>query len=196
MAYPPVDVDFYTPGDLTRRESYLVVSAFAPYKRIDLAIKTFNKLGKPLVIAGSGEDSARLKAMAGPQTVFEGAVSGERLRELYRNARALIFPGVEDFGITPVEAMACGAPVIAYGKGGALETVIPLRDELAPTPTGVYFDTQTVEGLAGAVKRFEENEQKFDPASLRKNALKFAKPVFKQKMRETIDDFLSTRHQA
>lgn len=194
VVYPPVDVDFYTPDKDAPREKYLIVSAFAPYKRIDLAVEAFNKIGKPLHIVGSGEDEARLRAMAGPSVTFETRVSGERLRELYRNARALVFPGEEDFGIIPVEAMACGTPVIAYGRGGALETVIPLRDEFSHgAATGVFFDQQKPGALAAAVERFEANEGQFFPKAARHNAEKFAASVFREKMEKEIDGFLAGR---
>jgi len=192
VVYPPVDVDFYGQASSGRRDRYLVVSAFAPYKKIDLAIKVFNERGERLLIVGDGEDRARLKAMAGPTIEFEKPVSRERLRELYSNARALIYPGEEDFGIIPVEAMACSTPVIAYGKGGALETVIPLRDSFTESPTGVYFDRQTTDCLNNAIDKFENNLDRFKKEeTLRGHAEKFSAKLFEERMEKVINDFLS-----
>lgn len=187
VIYPPVDVDFYTPGGEVGKEGYVVISAFAPYKRVDLAVEAFNRMGKELHIVGGGEDDGRLRGMAGPSITFEGGASRERLRELYRKSSALIFPGEEDFGIVPVEAMACGTPVIAYGKGGATETVIPLG---AQNPTGVFFENQTVEGLMEAVRRFEAERSVFHPDALRKNAERFSKAVFVDRMATAVKNFL------
>lgn len=186
VIYPPVDVDFYTPGDGVK-EGYVIVSAFAPYKRVDLAVEAFNAMGRPLHIVGGGEDDGRLRAIAGPSITFESGASRERLRELYRKSSALIFPGEEDFGIVPVEAMACGTPVIAYGKGGAVETIIPLGDK---NPTGLFFENQTVEGLIEAVRRFEAERNVFHPEVLRKNAERFSKQVFVERIRLAVADFL------
>src|SRR6202035_2258067 len=124
-----------------------------PYKRLDLAIMACNRLGRQLVIIGTGQDEGRLRALAGPGVRFLGWQPDTVIRDHLRRARALLFPGEEDFGIVPVEAQACGAPVIAFGRGGVTETVLPLggrRD-----PTGVWFDEQTVESLVGALRHFE-----------------------------------------
>jgi glycosyltransferase involved in cell wall biosynthesis len=190
VIYPPVDVDFYTPGAEDEKEGYIVVSAFAPYKRVDLAVEAFNKMGKPLHIVGGGEDDGRLKRAAGPSITFESGAARERLRELYRKSSALIFPGEEDFGIVPVEAMACGTPVIAYGKGGATETVIPLGGD--KNPTGLFFEQQTVEGLIEAVRRFETERSVFNTAALRENAERFSKAVFVERISTAVREFLET----
>jgi len=186
VVHPPVDVEYFTPGEGDVKDDYLVVSAFAPYKRVDIAIELFNERQAPLVIVGSGEDEKRLRGMAGPTIKFEGSVSRERLRELYRNSKALIYPGEEDFGIIPVEAMACGTPVIAYGKGGATETVLPLMDEATKHPTGVFFDTQEASALAEAIDRFEASSGKFCPNSTRLRAECFTKDIFLEKMWEAV----------
>lgn len=123
VLHPPVDTHFFTPGTTGPGAYFLVVSALVPYKRLETAIRAAALLGVPLTIVGTGPDAERLRALAGPDVTFLGHVSPEALRELYRGARATLLPGEEDFGITPVEALACGRPVIALARGGALETV-------------------------------------------------------------------------
>ncbi len=173
VIYPPVDTEFFTPSSIGEHTSshYLAVSALVPYKRIDLAIDAFNRLGHPLVVAGTGPDLARLKKRAASNIDFVGFVSNEVLRDLYRHCRALIVPGREDFGLTSLEAQACGRPVIAYAAGGSLESV-------AESETGVLFDCQTVAGLIDGVKRFEEI--RFHPERLRLNAERFSRGKFRQ----------------
>jgi len=173
VIHPPVDCSyFHSVGK--PHDYYLVASAFAPYKRIDLAIETFNELRKPLKVIGSGQDEDRLRGMAGPNIEFLGAVSDEELRQAYSGCRTFIFPPEEDFGIMPIEAMACGRPVIAYGVGGALETVTE--------ETGVFFPEQTVPALKSAIEEFEHRESEFRPETARAQALKFDRPVFKRKV--------------
>jgi glycosyltransferase involved in cell wall biosynthesis len=171
VIYPPVDTDFYTPDPaVPREEYYLVISAFAPYKRVDLAIGACNRLGRRLVVIGSGQDADRLKSLAGPMVAFLGWRPDEELRDHLRRCRALLFPGEEDFGIVPVEANACGAPVVAYARGGATETVIPLdRDDA----TGEWFEEQTVDSLVAAMERLEREQVRLDPEAARRQALKF-----------------------
>ncbi|MBI4667365.1 MAG: glycosyltransferase [Nitrospinae bacterium] len=190
VIYPPVDVEFYTPGNGERGGEYLMVSAFAPYKRVDLAIEAFNANRKPLRIVGSGEDGARLRKMAGPNIVFESGASRERLRELYRAAKALVYPGEEDFGIIPVEAMACGAPVVAYGRGGQAETVTPLDNPDGRNPTGVFFLEQTVDGLEEALETFEEEFSSFIAGACRKSSERFSSLEFKNSFMDAIKDFM------
>ena len=165
VIYPPADTDFYTPADVPHDDFYLVVSALAPYKRFDLAIAACEKLGRRLVVIGSGQEAKKLKALAGANTTFLGWQPDEVIRDHYRRCRAVLFPAEEDFGIVPVEAQACGAAVVAFGKGGATETV---RDGL----TGVFFSEQSVESLTEAIERFERGS--FDPTACRANAEPFA----------------------
>lgn len=197
VIYPPVDTERFGVGE-GPGEFYLVVSAFAPYKRIDLAVRACNVLRRPLKIVGAGQNERKLRALAGPTVEFLGRGSDEEVADLYRRCRALLFPGVEDFGITPLEAMASGRPVIAYAKGGALETVVPLNPpshavgghpvKLDGTaagnqgPTGVFFCDQSVEALIGAMELYEANVHQFEPKGLRDRALAFDREVFRLKM--------------
>jgi glycosyltransferase involved in cell wall biosynthesis len=171
VIYPPVDTDFYYPAPVERSDYYLAVSAFAPYKRLDLAIAACARLRRPLVIIGTGQDESRLRALAGPHIHFLGWRPDAEIRDHLRRCRALLFPGEEDFGIVPLEAQACGTAVIAFGRGGATETVIPPggRQE----PTGLWFEEQSVECLAGAMERFEQSAGCFDPAAARRQAQGF-----------------------
>jgi glycosyltransferase involved in cell wall biosynthesis len=166
-----VDIDFYTPAAIPRDDYYLIVSALAPYKRFDLAVEACSRLSKKLVVIGSGQDAGRLKALAGSTVSFLGWQPDGVVRDHLRRCRALLFPGEEDFGIVPVEAQACGAPVIALGRGGAAETVRPLG--AASEPTGVFFEEQSAEAVVEAIERFERAAGEFDPRAARRNALPF-----------------------
>lgn len=203
VIYPPVDTGRFHIAGRTD-DYYLVAGAFAPYKRVDLAIEAFNRLRRRLVIVGDGQEGGRLRRLAGPTIEFLGRRSDREVADLLSRCRALVFPGEEDFGILPVEAMASGRPVIAYGKGGVTETVIPLnrstfnvqRSEsqhafsLQPsafspepcTPTGVFFYEQTVEELIRAIDFFERSSDRFDPEALRTHALIFDRSNFEKRM--------------
>ena len=179
VIHPPVDTSRFQVS--SHDDGYfLIVSALVPYKRIDLAIQAVNEAGDPLVIAGSGPEDQRLRRIAGPTVKFVGWQPDDRVRDLYARCRALIFPGEEDFGIVPVEAMASGKPVIAFGKGGACETV----HETGSVKTGILFKEQTVDSLIDATERFKEST--FDPDSLHEFALKFDRENFKRQMKEYI----------
>lgn len=173
VIYPPVDTDFFTPTAFPRPgDYYLAVSSLEPYKRVDLTVDAFAGGRRRLVIAGKGTLSAQIRKRARPPVEFVGDVSDERLRELYRGCRALIFPGREDFGIVPVEAQACGLPVICFAQGGAAETVIDGQ-------TGVHFHEQTTEALIAAVARSEGLA--WDGAAIRANSLRFSRQEFRQR---------------
>lgn len=159
---------------------YLIVARFVYYKRIDLAIEACNKLGKKLVIVGKGGEEKNLRKIAGPTIEFKGFVSDEELEELYLNAKAFFFPGDEDFGITPVEAQSAGLPVLAYGKGGALETVIDGK-------TGLFFSEQTADSLAKCIKEFEEKGVSYTKKQIREHSLQFSTERFLKEFKEYVD---------
>jgi glycosyltransferase involved in cell wall biosynthesis len=170
VLYPPVDVSKFHIAD-TPHEYYLMVGRLVTYKKFDIAIQAFNKLGKQLKIVGTGVDEKRLRRMAALNIEFLGAVDDQRLADLYTHAQAIIFPQEEDFGIVPLEAMASGRPVIAYRGGGAVETVVE-------NETGIFFDEQTPESLIAALSRFDPTL--FHPAVCRARAGTFDIPVFKE----------------
>jgi glycosyltransferase involved in cell wall biosynthesis len=176
---PPVDTNFYCPAGVPREDYYLILSAFAPYKRLDLAIKACRKLGRKLVVIGSGQDEKKLRGLADERIRFLGWQPDEVLRDHLRRCQALLFPGEEDFGIVPVEAQACGTPVIAYGRGGATETVVPLPKANA---TGMWFEEQTVDCLAAALEQFEKEREAFDARHLRAHALRFRTERFEEEL--------------
>ena len=183
IIYPPVDTSRFAPQG--RSDDYfLIVGRLVPYRRIDVLVEAFNKMQKPLVIAGSGRDRERLEAMAGPTIEFLGRVPDEELPDLMARCRAFMWPGEEDFGISPIQAMAAGRPVIAYAAGGALETVIPGQ-------TGVLFDAQTAESIIAAVEQFAE--QSFDPGAISAFAARFDSAEFKRKMQRFIEEKLDQR---
>jgi glycosyltransferase involved in cell wall biosynthesis len=188
VIYPPVDTDFYTPSNDPREDFYLVVSALAPYKRFDLAIDACTKLGKKLIVIGSGQHAAKLKATAGANVSFLGWQPDEVIRDHLRRAKALLFPGEEDFGIVPLEAQACGCPVIGFARGGLTETVRPLGN--ANEPTGVFFTEQTVEAVCEAIERFERAADRFDPRAARRQAVLFRKERFESELFAYLDGVL------
>jgi glycosyltransferase involved in cell wall biosynthesis len=191
VIYPPVDTDFYTPAPGPREDYYLVVSAFAPYKRIDLAVEACRLLRRPLVIIGSGQDEKRLRHLAGPQVQFLGWQSDETIRDHMRRCKALLFPGEEDFGIVPVEAQACGAPVIALGRGGAAETVVT-----GPDATGVLFEVQSTACLIEAINSFERDASTFSPTAARRNALRFEKRRFADEFFGLVNEIVDRKNSA
>jgi len=174
---PPVDTEQFTLSP-TSGDYYLTVARLAPYRRIDLIVDAFRELGLPVKIVGIGRDEARLKARATPNIEFLGRVDDETLADLYANCRGYLFPGEEDFGIAPVEAQAVGKPVVAYGAGGSLDTVIDGE-------TGVLFPHQTARDLADAVRRLET--MWFDPARIRQNAERFSVSVFRERFTSFVE---------
>jgi glycosyltransferase involved in cell wall biosynthesis len=178
---PPVDTSFYTPNpahagsaatpDAVAGRYFLVVSALVPYKRIELAIEASRKVNVPLKIVGEGTELERLRSLAGPDVEFLGRRTDEEVRELYRGALAVLLPGEEDFGIVPVEAQACGRPVVALGLGGALETVVD-------GVTGVLVPDARPASWADALDRVAGNPEAFDAQTIRANALRFSREQF------------------
>lgn len=178
VIYPPVSLNNFVFSE-QKEDFYLVVSELVPYKRIDLAVEAFSRNGKRLVVIGEGSERKSLEEMAASNVEFLGRQPLSMLRESYSKCRAFIFPGIEDFGITPLEAQASGSPVIAYGEGGALETVIDGK-------TGLFFEKQTVEALIAAVDALEK--KKLNSLDMRKNAERFSQDRFCREIKAFLHD--------
>jgi glycosyltransferase involved in cell wall biosynthesis len=189
VIHPPVDTHLFSPASLTG-DYYLAGGRLVPYKRLDLVIQVFNRLGYPLKIFGDGPEAWRLRAIAKPNIELLGRISDEYKAVLLRQARAFIHPQLEDFGITPVETMASGRPVIAYGAGGATETIIPGE-------TGLFFTEQTWESLLDALLRF--NHAAWDSAKIQSHAERFSLTNFKNSLRQYVthryEEFKQGLHQ-
>ncbi|SEM85531.1 Glycosyltransferase involved in cell wall bisynthesis [Stigmatella aurantiaca] len=188
VVHPPVDLERFCAAPLegTGQGGYFLwLGAFAPYKRLDIALEAFRALDAELWVVGTGQEASRLTSGALPPHIrFLGNVPDARLPALYRDARALLFTGEEDFGITPLEAQATGRPVIAYAKGGVLETVTPR--------TGLFFSEQTPEALATAVRQFEAWERTFSPAEARAQAQRFSRQAFLRGMQAEVEALLNS----
>lgn len=188
VVHPPVDTEYYSPDDRVEREDFfLLAGRLVPYKRPDLAVRAAARAGVRLVVAGEGRARAEVEALAGPDTIFLGRVDDDELRSLYRRCRALLMPGIEDFGIVPVEAQACGAPVVAVDAGGA-------RDSVRPGETGVLVP-QARRGAA-EVQRWAEaladvTAARFDPVAARANAESFSRSVFRDRMAAVVERALA-----
>jgi glycosyltransferase involved in cell wall biosynthesis len=179
VIYPPVETSRFPLS--TRNDGFfLIVSALVPYKRVDLAVQTVKKTGDRLVIIGEGQEMDRLRALAGPEVEFLGWRSNDEIRDYYGACSAVLFPGEEDFGIVPVEAMATGKPVVAFAKGGALETVL----ETPTLRTGVLFREQTIESMTEGLRRVRET--RFEPLQMRAFALGFDREVYKERMKSYV----------
>lgn len=176
IIFPPVDVKRFQ-NSIEDDGYYLVVSRLVPYKRIDLAVQACNQLNKKLIVIGNGEENEKLEHIAGPTIKLLGYQPDKIVEEYMHKCKAFLFPGYEDFGIAPVEAQACGKPVIAYGKGGAIDTIIHMR-------TGVLFNEQTVESLKSAIRTFENLS--LNNIEIRKNAEKFSSERFQSNMRRIV----------
>ncbi|MBD3816144.1 MAG: glycosyltransferase family 4 protein [Halothiobacillus sp.] len=199
VIYPPVDTTFFTPDEGKREDFYITASRLVPYKRIDLLIETFRDLpGRRLIIAGEGPEGNRLRRMAPPNVEFIGRCDREQLRQLMRQARAFLYAAEEDFGIVIVEAQACGCPIIAYGRGGATETVIAHGQGFSRCPhpdpgaTGLLYHEQNCVSLKQAIMDFEENMDAINPAQCRTHAESFSREHF----RDRIQSFIQAKLQA
>jgi glycosyltransferase involved in cell wall biosynthesis len=201
---PPVNTRFYSPSSEPREDFFLIVGALSPYKRVDLAVEAFNELGYPLRIIGAGPEMPYLRTIAASNIQFLGWIADEQVRSHYARCRALVFPGEEDFGIVPLEAQAMGCPVIALGKGGALETVIPepgswkpqtgIPEEKTQKPTGLFFYQAEKESLCQAIEHFNTVETRFDANEIREHALEFNLDQFRYRIQMFVQEFLKKSH--
>jgi len=186
---PPANVAFYSPApDVPRGDAYLVVSALVPYKRIDQAVAACARSGRRLIVIGAGPERARLEGMAGKTVRFLGWQPDQVIRDHYRHCRALLFPGEEDFGIVPIEALACGAPVIALGRGGVAETV--------DDAVGRTYSEPSSSALLAAIEAWEAQDCPHDPTEARRRALGLALPVFRDRIHEYLSEVVTggTQH--
>lgn len=189
VIYPPVNTDQLAPNGKKPEDFYVAFSRFVPYKRMDLAVSACLKLNRKLVVIGSGSGEKELKALAGNSTLitFTGRISDDAVRDYLQRCRALIFCAEEDFGIIPVEAQACGRPVVAYGKGGACETILDKK-------TGIFFTEQTIESVVRALTEFETLETKgtFDSTAIAKHAASFSAERFRTEFKKLVDDTIQS----
>lgn len=185
LLYPPVDTSAFSPGTGQRDDFYVTASRMVPYKRIPLIVEAFSRMpDKRLVVIGDGPEMALVKSKATPNVEILGYQSFEVMLDHFQRARAFVFAAREDFGIVPVEAQACGTPVIALGHGGTAETIRPLSGD---RPTGVWFDEQTSDAIVDAVQRFERSVDRFDPAEIRRNALFFGNDRFQREVAQLVE---------
>jgi len=188
VIHPPVEIDKFQISDKTE-DFYLMVGQLVRYKKTEVAVEAFNRMKKKLVIIGEGEHFSEIRKIAGDNILLKNRQPFEIIKEYYSKCKALIFPGIEDFGIVPVEAMASGRPVIAFGKGGALETVVE-------GVTGMFFKEQTPECLIETVEKFETNINDFNSEQIRTYAKKFSKEIFQNKMNGFINKAISEQQSA
>jgi glycosyltransferase involved in cell wall biosynthesis len=190
VIYPPVDVDQFTPAG-TKEDFYVTASRMVPYKRIDLIVEAFAGMpSRRLLVIGDGPQSARIAAKSSPNIRLIGQQPTAALREHLQRARAFVFAAEEDFGIAPVEALACGTPVIAYGRGGVLETV---HGPESATPCGLFFYEQTVPAIQDAIMRFEQLEQRFSSQVCRERAMSFGAGVFRERFKQHVNQVVQSR---
>lgn len=178
VIFPPVDTDFFVPAENPGKDYFLIVSALVPYKNNHLLVEAFNELRDPLIIVGTGPEEKRLKKMAGPNITFKKNVKGPELRSLYQHAAALVYAGVEDFGIVFVEALACGTPVVAFKKGGIMDIV-------NDGETGILYDDEGSEAVVRAIERVKD--RRFEAPVLRERSMKFSLENFKNNMKAFIE---------
>lgn len=195
IVYPPIANELFEKASIenVNREAYLSFGAITPYKKVDLLIDTFNKNGKKLIVVGGGSEREKLEKKAKENITFMGVVDWGNLRKIILSSKALLFPGEEDFGMIPLEVMVHGLPVIAFKKGGALETVVENRNNISES-SGIFFNHQTEESLLEAITFFEENIDKFDPLWIQNYARKFAEEQFLLHFKSKIDSLLKTNN--
>ncbi len=185
VIYPPVDTTQFTPGT-TKEDYYMTASRMVPYKKMDLIVESFTHMpDKKLIVIGDGPDKAKIMAKAGKNIEFLGYRPAQELAQYLQKAKAFVFAAEEDFGIMPVEAQACGTPVIAYGKGGCLESINGLDSS---NPTGIFFPEQSTKALTQAVKEFEASQEKFTPENCVANAARFSNTAFQAQIKQYISD--------
>jgi glycosyltransferase involved in cell wall biosynthesis len=192
VIYPPVYIDEFT-LNTNKKDFYVTASRMVPYKKMDLIVKAFTKMAdKKLIVIGEGPDFKKIQKQCGKNVQLVGYQTNEKLKKYMREAKCFVFAAREDFGIVPVEAQACGTPVVAFGKGGALETIKDI-DKVPEAPTGVFFYEQTIESIIHAIEKFEKNHSKFNAEICRLNAEKFSTQIFRQEMtnfiEEKVEDF-------
>ena len=189
VIYPPVDVSAFTMRS-QKDDFYLAASRMVPYKKMPLIVEAFKELpNKSLIVIGDGPDLKRCRDLAGGNVEVMGWQETQVLRDHMQRAKAFLFAAEEDFGITPLEAQACGTPVIAFGRGGALETIRPIDKD---KPTGVFFHSQAVSDIVLAVQNFEEKQSLIKPEYCRENALRFTKEIFRKKLKDLVDQTLNS----
>lgn len=184
VIYPPVNTDFFAAGEYEKGDYYLFVGQLIPYKQPMLAVEACRKLNRRLIVVGDGDQRGELESVAGPGTSFAGRASGGDLRKLYAEARALLFPGIEDFGIVPLEAQAAGTPVLALRAGGAMETVV---DGL----TGLFLDCPDVDSMCAAIEEFEHRESAFAPDTMANHATSFSEERFRNEIKQFVKSRVS-----
>jgi glycosyltransferase involved in cell wall biosynthesis len=188
VIYPPVEVHQFEMSR-NKEDFYLTASRMVPYKKMDMIVEAFASMpDKKLIVIGDGPDYAKIKAKASSNVTLLGYITSEELKDYMQKARAFVFAAEEDFGITPVEAQACGTPVIAFGKGGALETIRNLSKE---QPTGIFFKEQTVPSLIEAIREFELRSDEVTPENCRANAMRFSSEIFREQFKQYVDDQLN-----
>jgi len=190
VIYPPIELSFFERPLVTKtkRDIYLSFGAITPYKRIDLLIDTFNKNGKQLVVIGDGSEKEKLKAISKSNIKFVGNLEWNRIEEYLDRTKALLFPGEEDFGMIPLEVMAYGIPVLAYKKGGALETVV--ESDMVEQSSGMFFNSQNPETIQICINRFERTRNLFDPLWIRSHAKSFSEDKFLEKFEKFVTNHL------
>ena len=191
VVYPPISEDFFRKETFSneKKEFYLSFGAITPYKRIDLLVETFNENGKPLIIIGNGSEKDSLEKKANDNIKFVGNLSWREVESIFNKTKVLLFPGEEDFGMIPLEVMAYGIPVIAFKKGGALETVVENNKNVGES-SGMFFDEQTIDSLNKALNKFDKYEHLFDLVWIKEHAKKFREDIFIKKFMQEINSFL------